>query len=197
MDPLARPPMLAGPRWIAVPLGEADAPALQAFLDANPLYSQIVNGRPFAPGEALQEIVEPPPYPHRALHALAVLAPEAGPWRGFVSLVDDLIAPGVQHIGLFLVATAEQGSGLAAELYQAIEQRAREQGARWMRLGVVVGNARAEAFWARCGFREIRQRHGMPYEGPSRSVRVMLKTLDGSPLADYLAIVERDRPESP
>lgn len=197
MDLLARPIAAAGPRWIAVPLGEADAPALQAFLDANPLYSQIVNGRPFAPGEALQEIVAPPPYPHRALHALAVLDCGSGRWLGFVSLVDDLIAPGVQHIGLFLVATAEQGSGLAAELYQAIEQRAREQRARWLRLGVVVGNARAEAFWARRGFVEIRQRHGMPYEGPSRSVRVMLKTLDGSPLADYLQGVERDRPESP
>lgn len=197
MDLLDRTPLLAGPDWLALPLGAADAPALQAFLDANPLYSQIVNGRPFAPGEALEEIVERPPYPHRALHALAVLEPGSGRWRGFLSLVDDLIAPGVHHIGLFLVATAEQGSGLAAALFQAVEQRARAQGARWLRLGVVVGNARAERFWARCGFQEIRQRHGLPYQGPSTSVRVMLKTLDGSPVADYLARVERDRPESP
>ena len=197
MDLRDRPAFVAGPTWRAVPLGAADAPALQQFLDANPLYSQLVNGRPFKPGEALDEIVEPPPFAHRALHALAVLDECDRHWRGFVSLVDDLIAPGVQHIGLFLVATAEQGSGLAAELYAAIERRASEQGARWMRLGVVAGNARAEAFWARCGFEEIRQRHNMPYEGASKTVRVMLKTLDGSRLADYLARVERDRPDSP
>jgi len=197
MDLLSRPAFVAGPHWLAVALDAADAPALQQFLDANPLYSQLVNGRPFHADEALQEIVEPPPFAHRALHALAVLDPDTGRWRGFVSLVDDLFVPGVQHIGLFLIATAEHGNGLAGELYAALEQRARALGARWMRLGVVVGNARAESFWSRCGFAEIRQRHGMPYEGPSKTVRVMLKTLDGSPLADYLARVERDRPDSP
>ncbi len=66
-----------------------------------------------------------------------------------------------------------------------------------MRLGVVVGTARAERFWTRMGFEELRQRHGMPYEGPSTSVRVMLKRLDESTVADYLSLVERDRPDSP
>ncbi len=122
---------------------------------------------------------------------------ETGQWLAFVSWVDDLIAPGVCHIGLFLTATHLHGSGLASELYAALEAWARRDGARWMRLGVVVGNTRAERFWARMGFEEIRQRHGLPYEGPSTSVRVMLKPLDGRPLAaqleGYLKRVERDR----
>jgi GNAT superfamily N-acetyltransferase len=199
MDLLSRPFFVAADDWAAVPLDEADAPALQDFLDANPLYSEIVNGRPFRPDEARQEIVDRPPFPHRAAHALAVLDRRDGRWRGFVSLVDDLIAPGVQHIGLFLIATAEHGSGLAQAVYDALEGRARGQGMRWMRLGVVVGHARAEAFWRRQGLVELRQRHGMPYEGPSTSVRVMVKPLHAgeSDWGAYFAQVPRDRPDSP
>jgi RimJ/RimL family protein N-acetyltransferase len=192
-----KPSDIAGAGWRLRALDSADAPALQRFLDANPLYSEIVNGRPWQPDEALQEITEAPPYAHRALHGLAVVETGSGRWLGFVSLVEDLIAPGVLHIGLFLIASSAHGSGLATAVYAALERWARASGARWMRLGVVVGNARAERFWARCGFEEIRQRHGMPYEGPSKSVRVMLKTLDGSPRVDYLQAVERDRPDSP
>ncbi len=196
MDLLNRTPLLAGPRWLALPLNEADAPALQAFLDANPLYSQLVNGRPFRPGEALQEIRERPPFAHRAAHALGVLERSSGRWLGFVSLVDDLIAPGVAHISLFLVATAEQGRGLAAELYEAVEARGQALGAQWLRLGVVLGNTRAEAFWARRGFVETRQRLG-PYEPGPRPVRVLVKPLRGGALSEYLNLVQRDRPESP
>jgi len=197
MDLLSRPFFAAGERWAAVPLSAADAPALQAFLDANPLYSEIVNGRPFRAGEALEEITDAPPFTHGAVHALGVLARDTGDWLGFVSLVDDLFVPGVCHIGLFVVATAQHGSGLADEILTALVDRAKARGARWMRLGVVVGNARAERFWTRMGFEELRQRHGMPYEGPSTSVRVMLKRLGDASTAEYLALVERDRPGSP
>lgn len=199
MDLLSRPFFVADADWVAVALDEADAPALQVFLDANPLYSEIVNGRPFQPGEARQEIVDRPPFAYRAAHALAVLDRREGRWRGFVSLVDDLIAPGVQHIGLFLMATADHGKGLASSVYQAVEARARRLGMRWMRLGVVLGNARAEAFWQRQGFVELRQRHGLPYEGLSTSVRVMAKPLHAKE-GDWSAFweaVPRDRPDSP
>jgi GNAT superfamily N-acetyltransferase len=197
MDFLARTFFCAGADWVAVPLGAEDAPSLQTFLDANPLYSQIVNARPFGPAEALEELTELPPYPHTAVHNMAVLARGSGQWLGFVSVVDDLIAPGVHHIGLFLMATAAHGTGLAQSVYDALEARARASGARWMRLGVVLGNARAEAFWARQGFVELRQRDGMPYEGPSKSVSVRVKPLGEADWPLYLALVQRDQPGSP
>jgi ribosomal protein S18 acetylase RimI-like enzyme len=197
MNLVRRVPFFETPRCLAVALCAEDAPALQDFLDANPKYSEIVNGRPFRPGEALEEITDAPPFTYNAMHALAVLDRASGKWLGFVSLVDDLIAPGVCHIGLLIVATDCHGLGLGTEIYEALERRAKSRGDRWMRLGVVVGNGPAEALWRSVGFREVRQRHNMPYEGASRSVRVMFKPLCDEGLDRYLEQVHRDRPESP
>lgn len=196
---LARQPLFSTSALCAVPLAAADAPLLQRFLDDNPLYSQLVNGRPWLAGEALAEIVERPPFAHSAAHALAVLSPDEGRWLGFVSLCEDLIAPGVTHIGLFLLATAEHGSGLAPQLHGALEAWARGHAARVLRLGVVERNARAAAFWSRMGYQQTRLRwHDYPVGRLAVSVRV--KPLGGTMaerIAEHLATVPRDRPESP
>ena len=62
----------AGP-WRAWPLSVDDAPWLQDFFNANPLYFVTVNGRPAGPGDALAELTERPPaeMPFRDLHWLA------------------------------------------------------------------------------------------------------------------------------
>ena len=70
-------------------------------------------------------------------------------------------------------------------------------GARWVRLGVVVGNHRAERFWERQGFTEVRRRDGLTMGQRVNELRVMVKPLDGGQIADYLAMVPRDRPGEP
>ena len=60
-----------------------------------------------------------------------------------------------------------------------------------------MGDCDGAPFWARMGFVEVRKRHGMPYEGPSTTVRVMCKPLHSQTLDGYLALVERDRPDAP
>ena len=109
----------------------------------------------------------------------------------------DLLARGVWHIGLFIVATDLHGTGTAQALHQGLERWAAAQGARWLRLGVVSGNARAERFWTQCGYLDLRMREGLPMGKRVNDVRVMAKPLTGETLADYLAIVPRDRPDHP
>ena len=70
----------------------------------------------------------------------------------------------------------------------------RAEGARWIRLGVVKGNAKAERFWAKVGYRELRERGPVVMGRQSNVVRVLWKPLAGGTRADYLARVERDRP---
>jgi GNAT superfamily N-acetyltransferase len=113
------------------------------------------------------------------------------------NLVSDILAPGVWNVSTFIVATSRHGGGDAQLLYRSLERWARANGARWLRLGVVQGNARAERFWARMGYVETRLRHGVRFGPRTNTLRVMFKPLAGGSLEEYLSIVPRDRPPQP
>jgi hypothetical protein len=97
---------------------------------------------------------------------------------------------------LFLVATRLHGTGAAPEIYSALEKWVFQSGARWLRLGVVKGSTRAERFWHRQGFKEVRIREGVDTGGRLNTVRVLVKPLRETGLAEYLETVPRDRPDS-
>jgi len=199
MSAIPRPVLFEAGPWRAQPISEADAPRLQAFFDANPLYFVTVNGRPAGPGDALAELTErpPPEMSYRELHWLTFVD-EAGSLQGVANVLSDLLAPGVWHTGLFIVATALHGTGAARRLYEALEAWMQRGGARWLRLGVVLGNARAEAFWQRMGYTEVRQRLNVDTGGRLNTIRVMVKALAvDERFEDYLSMVPRDRPEPP
>ena len=194
---LDRTPVLEGPRWVAVEITAADAPALQAFYDANPLYAEIAYGSPWSAGAAVQEFAERPPadWPQGAFRFWAVLERGSGRWLAYIGFVEDLLAAHVWHMGFFLVATAEHGSGFARELHDAWVAHAEAHGACWLRLGVIVGNARAEAFWSRLGWVEVRRREGVEYGRLTHTLSVRVKPLGDATLEQYLDRVPRDRPE--
>ena len=81
-------------------------------------------------------------------------------------------------------------------LYASLESLMRSAGAEWVRLGVVVGNTRAERFWEKAGFVEVRRRYGVELDHVTRDLRVMVKPLSGGRLERYLGLVERDRPDA-
>ena len=69
----------------------------------------------------------------------------------------------------------------------------RAQGARWLRLGVVRGNARAERFWEKAGFVDVLERREYAQGSKRHTLRVMAKPLAGGTLDEYRMIVPRDR----
>lgn len=204
MSSPAAPSLLPAPEFTtealhARLLDEAELPALQAFFDANPLYFQTINGRPAGPDDAREEWLERPPahlsYSQHWMLGLYERRVPGAPLAGVIVLSWDLCAPGVCHLGLFLIATALHGQGVAAPAYLALEDWARAHGARWMRLGVVCANTRAARFWTRLGFSEVRRREGVDTGGRLNDLSVRLKPLQPeAQLADYLALVPRDRP---
>ncbi len=119
----------------------------------------------------------------------------AGALVALAIVVEDLIAPHVWHVGLFIVAGGAHGRGVGRAVYEALEGWMRARGAQWLRLGVVEGNVRAERFWRAQGYTEVRRRHGVEMGRKVNTLLVMAKPLAGGALDDYLALVVRDRPE--
>lgn len=180
-----------------VELAAGAEPLLQRFFDDNPLYFVTVSGRPASAGEAHDEIHGelPAGWPFGRKWVIGYVD-AAGTLAAMAHVVSDLLAPAVWHIGTFIVATARHGSGDAHALFGALQDWARSHGARWLRLGVVRGNERAERFWARQGFVQTRLRDAVVFGDHSATVRVMCKPLAGGTIEAYLVLVERDRPQA-
>lgn len=174
-----------------------EIPALQALFEASPGYFLLVDGRPPSPDEAQREFDERPPAPLGFTRQYFMgVYDRPGRLQGVLIVVSDFCATGVWHIALFFLADALHGTGAAAGLHAALERWAARAGARWLRLGVVVGNAAAEKFWRKCGYLDVRTRESNDAAGRSRTVRVLVKPLAGGTLAEYLDAVARDVPGS-
>ena len=179
-------------------LGAGDVAEVQRFFERNPEYFFTVNGEGPRPDEAQIEFADLPPagMPYRRMWLLGFFDRDRT-LVGVATIVGDFIADHVWHIGLFIVASALHGTGVAPALYGRLERWMVDQGARWLRLGVVQGSAKAERFWLRCGYAQVRERGPVTMGRKTNLLRVMVKPLAGGTLADYLALVERDRPETP
>jgi GNAT superfamily N-acetyltransferase len=179
-----------------VELGLADAPLLQRFFDDNPAYFLAVQGAPARPGQAREELAGLPPAGWAFTRKWVVGYLDAdGRLAAMAEVIADLLAPGVWHVGLFIVASARHGQGLARTLVDELEAWARAHGADWMRLGVVEGNTRAERFWASRGYARVRTRGGHRMGTRVNVICTMAKPLNGGSLARYLELMERDRPD--
>lgn len=193
-----RPTVFAAGALRASEMREEDIPRLQAFFEANPEYDLAVNGAPPAPTAARDEFQLRPPADFRYDKRWLLRVDGVGDdMAAMADVVSNLLSPGVWHIGLFIVATRLYGTGAAHEIYAAMQRWMHDGGAKWLRLGVVVGNARAERFWERLGYVEVRKRLALPMGARVNDVRVMVKPLAGGTIAEYLALVARDRPETP
>jgi len=182
----------------AVVIDSDAVPQLQRFFEANPDYFIAVNGEVAGPGEAHEEVhgTLPAGWPFTRKWVVG-LVDGHGAMVAMLNVVSDLLAAGVWHIGLFMVDGAARGSGLAQALFGRLERWATAGGATWLRLGVIAGNARAERFWARAGFVEVRRRDRVAMGRKVNTVRVMVKPLTGESLPAYLVRVPRDRSDAP
>ena len=181
-----------------VELTSEDLPGLQRFFEENPAYFLAISGSVARPDEAREEFesVLPAEWSFEKQWLLAFRR-EDGSMVGTAGLVSNLFAEGIWHIGLFIVATSLHGTGAAQTLYAELESWMRTRGARWVRLGVVEGNRRAERFWERMGYVDLRRRIDVVMGDKVNNLRVMAKPLANGTVSEYLGLVARDRPESP
>ena len=195
---MRKAPLFTASELECAELRAEELPLLQRFLEENPEYYLAVNGSRPRPDEARQEFEFTLPAEWRfEKQWLLGMFRKDGSMVGVAGLISNLIADGVWHIGLFIVATSLHGSGTAQALHGGLESWMRARGARWLRLGVVEGNRRAERFWEKMGYVDLRRRLGVEMGDKVNNLRVMAKPLAGATLSEYLGLVVRDRPESP
>jgi diamine N-acetyltransferase len=104
-----------------------------------------------------------------------------GALAGFVQLRAGHAPPGVAarepvELWRFYVDKPWQGHGLAQRLMSAAVERARERGGLSLWLGVFERNARAQAFYRKCGFRPVGSQTFVVGTDPQRDV-LMLREL--------------------
>ncbi|MFT0476477.1 GNAT family N-acetyltransferase [Pseudomonas antarctica] len=200
MDVVCDPefPLSAAPGIRVAPLTLADEAELQHFFEQAPDYFIAVNGEPATPTEAREELQGdlPPGWSCSRLYWLGY-RDAAGQLVAVVNIAADLLAAGVWHIGLLLVHARLHGSGLARRLHAELEAWAVGKGAEWLRLTVVVGNAKAQRFWPKLGYVQVRTREGITMGRQVNTVSIQIKALAGGRIDEYLESVERDRPGTP
>jgi len=119
---------------------------------------------------------------------------DRGELVAMVSAVSDFLADRVWLVGQFVVTPALHGTGAPRAIYEAFESWVRDNGGDWIRLAVVVGNAKAERFWQKMGFTEVRRHDDVEMGDRVNTLSVMVKSLHDGAVTDYLALVPRDRP---
>ncbi|MBT2370554.1 GNAT family N-acetyltransferase [Pseudomonas fluorescens] len=181
-----------------VELTVRDEAELQQLFEDSPGYFLAVNGEPARPLEAREELnfQLPDDWPHTRMYWLGYRDAE-GVLVAVVNVASDLLATGVWHIGLLLVATSLHGTGLANRLHADLQNWAMSLGARWLRLTVVQGNTRAERFWPKLGYVSVRAREGIKMGRQVNRVFILVKPLAGADIEGYLRSVSRDRPDAP
>lgn len=181
-----------------VELQGADEAELQHFFEQAPDYFMAVNGEPATPTEAREELAGqlPAGWSCSRMYWLGYRDADAQ-LVAVVNIAADLLAAGVWHIGLLLVDARLHGSGLAHRLHAELEAWAVEKGAQWLRLTVVVGNTKAERFWPKLGYVQVRTREGIRMGQQVNTVSIQVKPVAGGRLDEYAVRVARDRPQAP
>jgi diamine N-acetyltransferase len=111
-----------------------------------------------------------------------ILAVSNGELAGFAMVRDQEAPPeGVKavkpvELWRFYVDKAWQGRGLARALMTAVETQARARGGRELWLGVWERNARAQAFYRKCGFEAVGKKVFVVGSDPQRD-DVMMRVL--------------------
>jgi ribosomal protein S18 acetylase RimI-like enzyme len=78
----------------------------------------------------------------------------------------------------FYIASGWHGRGLAQSLMQKVELEAQRRGGRTIWLGVWENNARAKAFYSKCGFIDVGS-HVFVVGTDSQTDRIMVRQLQG------------------
>jgi GNAT superfamily N-acetyltransferase len=154
-------------------LSGSDAALLQELYERCSDYHEMEEGVPTRPGAAEHLLTAlPPGKSPEDKHVLGIQAPEGG-LVGVVDLVRDYPAEGDWWLGLLMLDPAARAAGLGTRLFGEIERAVAAAGGTALHVAVLEHNVRAERFWRRVGFAEVRRQPYTAASGHESRVIVM------------------------
>ncbi|MCU0801784.1 MAG: GNAT family N-acetyltransferase [Rhodobacteraceae bacterium] len=133
---------------------QLDRPAVAALYGEAADYWLLADRRPPDAAKAAAFFTDAPPGVDPATSQHLGLYPMGGGRLGGVAVLSfGFPAAGDAYFDLLLLAPAFRGQGHGAAARQAVEDRARQGGARSLYLAVLAANPRGRSFWEREGFR--------------------------------------------
>lgn len=165
-------------------LSDRDAAHVQDLYERCSDYHQLEEGGPTRPGAAEHLLTSLPPGKTAAdKYVLGVHSPEGG-LLGVLDLIQDFPGEREWWLGLLMLDPAARAAGLGTRLFHALERAVAAEGGTAIYLGVLEHNARAERFWRRLGFVELRRQDYTSAAGHPSRVIVMRHGLIGQQAAD-------------
>lgn len=149
--------MIAPVRWRLRELAAADAPAIQALMEASADYFETCFGAPPGPAEAQSELAVLPEGATRDQKRVLGIEGQDGGLLGVLDEVQDWPRAGTLMLGLVLLRPEARGRGLASAVLDACDDEWRARGLERVRVGVVRANEGSLRFFARRGFVETRR----------------------------------------
>ena len=148
-----------------------DAPELQNLFERASDFFELCEGGPPQPDTALNELTRVPE--RFTPDDLVAFGFRRERLDGVVALLREPLREATWWIGLLLLDPAARNNGAGTRIFEATRDWLASQGARFIYIGVVVGNEAAHKFWLARGFEEINvQPHTTQY-GFTKDVRVM------------------------
>jgi GNAT superfamily N-acetyltransferase len=150
--------------------------AMQRVLEGAPTYAERITGAPPGAADAQSTysiLPEGKGYEDKFVYGIY----DGEQMIGCADVIRAWPRPDTTHLGLLLIAQAQQRRGHGRVAYQLIEAQIRAWGAKRVRIGVVGTNAEVMPFWRKVGFAPTGERRPYKYGPVESHVTVMEKPL--------------------
>ncbi len=165
------------PGYLVTLLQAENCADLQALLERNPDYFQLVSGLPPNPSAAYSLLTSLPE--GKTLDEKLVIGISTGNQTliGVLDIVCNYPAQNEWWIGLLLLDPAYRRKGLGGQIHRAFEKWAIQYGVKRIWLGVIDQNQDAYRFWQKAGFEPVERRPPSRFGNVEHVVITMRRTL--------------------
>jgi GNAT superfamily N-acetyltransferase len=138
------------------PITKSDAELVLKFFQDCTAYFEMEQGK--APDmDTVHNFFDDHPPTHSLEDKLCLAVYQEGEMIATIDILQNYAVAHEWMIGLFLLHPSKRRQGLAQAIHKAIVAKAKAEGAKRLRVGVVTQNKIGQAFWFGLGYQEVKR----------------------------------------